>query len=399
MAEIAGAIASGVTLAGLFASCIEIFSVIDMHRNVDEDQAVLSTRLKIEQCRLYTWGMNMGLTEHPNEQAKKHHSVSHLSGTPFANIVHDILNSIFMLFENTNQIRSRYGCEKLKPNSNQAEIPRVASTVPEPPSTAAHTVNTLREPLPELSTAAIRSVTPPPSADWPLDCVDTHNFLQQSFDSLKIATSSRRLSKVSMKGKARWAIRDGQKFRTLIGDIKCLVDGLEALTLAVPTKPARPLDESVNLRIARIQDYTTLEIVEEAASETYPDLAETASFKMAALRPRLSTSLSIEKSESRGNRAVEKWVAKQDELAKLKSGKRRFVSETTWTRFGHDAQSNLDDIAQILYGKDVYSLDDEDLEAVKALYWKSLCSIFDPGERRNISMYEKRSKPYYLRRR
>ena len=52
MAEIIGVVASGVTLAGLFASCIEVFSVIEMHRNADEEHVILSTRLKIEQCRL-----------------------------------------------------------------------------------------------------------------------------------------------------------------------------------------------------------------------------------------------------------------------------------------------------------------------------------------------------------
>ena len=122
MAEIIGVIASGVTLAGLFASCIEVFSVIEMHRNAAAEHSVLSVQLKIKQCRLYTWGMTMGLTKPPEEHPNNYNPASHLTGTPFVNVVHDILNSIFMLFKNTSQIRRRYGCEKLKLNQNQAEI-------------------------------------------------------------------------------------------------------------------------------------------------------------------------------------------------------------------------------------------------------------------------------------
>ena len=47
MAEIVGAVASGVTLARLFASCIEIFAIIDTQHNANDDDVVLSTQLMI----------------------------------------------------------------------------------------------------------------------------------------------------------------------------------------------------------------------------------------------------------------------------------------------------------------------------------------------------------------
>lgn len=161
MAEIAGVIASGVTLAGLFASCIEIFSVIEMHRNADEDQAILSTRLKIEQCRLYMWGTKMGLTNGPDEQSNKHNPTSHLSGTPFENVVHDILKSIFMLFNNTVQIQGRYGCENLKLNNNQAEISNAASMINLEPlrESTYNAATTLRQPPNGRSTVSTRTIS------------------------------------------------------------------------------------------------------------------------------------------------------------------------------------------------------------------------------------------------
>ena len=165
-------------------------------------------------------------------------------------------------------------------------------------------------------------------------------------------------------------------------------------------KEERRLDELVNLRIIRIQDYATLSIVEEAATVEYSDLAETVSVKIRALRRR-PPNMSVNKWEREGesNAAVEKWIKKQEELAKLESGKRRFVSGDTWKRFGRDARSSLDDIAHILYGRNTYSLQDEELEALKALYWNAVNSIFDPEERQLLSWHEQRSKPHFLRRR
>lgn len=61
MAEIAGIVASSVILAGLFASCLQIFSIIEKHRNADEDQATLSARLKIEQCLPLQMGHEHGV--------------------------------------------------------------------------------------------------------------------------------------------------------------------------------------------------------------------------------------------------------------------------------------------------------------------------------------------------
>lgn len=84
-------------------------------------------------------------------------------------------------------------------------IPSVALALPEPPPMSTHTANTLRTSLPELYTAPNRSVTALPShyPRWPLDCVNTHKFLQKSFDNLRIPASSHRLAKLRLKGKAQ----------------------------------------------------------------------------------------------------------------------------------------------------------------------------------------------------
>jgi len=65
MAEILGAVASGVTLASLFKVCFEAFDLIQTARNRDADLQKLALRFNIEKCRLYVWGEAMGLTSPP----------------------------------------------------------------------------------------------------------------------------------------------------------------------------------------------------------------------------------------------------------------------------------------------------------------------------------------------
>ena len=62
MAEVLGAVASGLTVAGLFRVCIEAFDLIQKARNQDTDLEKLILKLNIERCRLYVWGEALGLT-------------------------------------------------------------------------------------------------------------------------------------------------------------------------------------------------------------------------------------------------------------------------------------------------------------------------------------------------
>lgn len=62
MAELFGAVASGVTLAGLFRACLEAFDMIRTAHDQEMDLKKLTLKLNIEKCRLYLWGDEMGLT-------------------------------------------------------------------------------------------------------------------------------------------------------------------------------------------------------------------------------------------------------------------------------------------------------------------------------------------------
>jgi hypothetical protein len=55
MAEVIGTIASALTIAALFKTCIEAFDLVRASQRQESELRKLSLRLNIEKSRLYTW--------------------------------------------------------------------------------------------------------------------------------------------------------------------------------------------------------------------------------------------------------------------------------------------------------------------------------------------------------
>jgi hypothetical protein len=105
MAELLGAIASGITLAALFKACIEAFDLIQTSRHQEVDLKKLKLRLNIEKCRLYIWGEFMGLTDTADAAEERL-----IDKFRFPEVVREILEVVFQLFHDSHKIRDKYGC-------------------------------------------------------------------------------------------------------------------------------------------------------------------------------------------------------------------------------------------------------------------------------------------------
>lgn len=242
MAEVLGLVASGITVAALFSSCIEAFDLIECMRNHPEDYKILLVKLEIEKCRLYQWGESLGLSKgQPDE-------VSIFKDIPFKSLIIEILSSIFLLFSNAERVRDRYGCVAF------TAVPRTK----------------------QLSHAS---------------SIFVDDILKHTFNNLKISTH------VKSKGlrvdkRLRWVAGDKTKFGRLLADLKDLVDGLESITRALPA--VNEIECRMKTRIASIRSRPALEMVAEACSETRQDLAETASLKLELLSTGVTTFNGIE---------------------------------------------------------------------------------------------------------
>ena len=222
MAEIIGVIASGITLAALFKTCIEAFEIIQTGHNQELDLRKLVLRLNIEKCRLFTWGESMGLTDTP-EDAELNVSAS----CQFKEVVTETLETIFQLFSDSKKLQDRYGCKEYldSPAANSHE-----------------------------QTSQVK-------------------FLAAAFDNFKIAASWReRRSKVLIK--ARWAIHDRKKFASFISEIKELVDGLQHITQ--PLISSSHQGNAMKRRIENINDAETLDMVSDVCQEDHSELSRIA---------------------------------------------------------------------------------------------------------------------------
>lgn len=228
MAEIVGAVASGVTLAALFKLCIDAFDGIQTIKKQALDLQKLVLKLNIQKCRLYIWGKAMGLTS----MGEPVHDMT-LDRCPYPELVLEILKLILDMLKDSDKLEGKYGCV---------------------------TVEDV-----DVTLATVHS--------------NQSHVLQQfsaSFDHFRIS-STPQVRPSPLAKKVCWAIRDRKKFETLIHEAKALIDGLQDITKHL-CRPAVQ-QETISSRISRINDVRTLDWVCEVCEIDYPSFSDAASSK------------------------------------------------------------------------------------------------------------------------
>lgn len=225
MAEILGAIASGITLAALFKTCVEAFDLIQTCRQQEVEYRKLKLRLNIEKCRLYIWGESMGLVDAADKTKQRP-----IDKLRFPKVVREILEELHQLFQDSSKIKDKYGCRRAT------------------------------------------------SQDLFLDTQQSGplNNLAASFSNFSIhvpdvSQKARKLQKVS------WVIQDRKKFALLVKEIKDLIDSLQGITSTSASVPKQ--DGTMKRKLVGINDIETLSLIAEVCSEDHPDLADAVSTK------------------------------------------------------------------------------------------------------------------------
>jgi hypothetical protein len=226
MAELIGALASGITLAGLFKICVDTFGIIRTCKNQERDLKKLTLRLNIERCRLYNWGEAMRLTRSDKQR-------SPLEDYPGKNIVQETLETIFQLLNDTQKIESIYGCRQLSDLNDTDDKPMELEGPEESPVTV----------------------------------------LAASFSNFGNLINA----KPQTLHKTRWVVYDRKKFSLLMIELKELVDGLQDIT--GPLVSVAKLGSMMRKAIRSIRDVDTLTLVSEVTKDDHPNLSVAASAK------------------------------------------------------------------------------------------------------------------------
>jgi hypothetical protein len=219
--EVLGAVASGLTLVGLFKVCVEAFDVIQTARNQELDCRKLILRLNIEKCRLYAWGQAIGLTD----AFRTEENSRPLQDFMFEGLVQEALEMILLLFGDANKLKDTYGCKQ------EQQPGRFL-----------------------LDTEA--------------DSIDK---LAIAFKRFRI---NGKLSKQASElySKAKWSIYDRKKFGLFVAEAKTLVDGLQETTKSLSSLPQQK--KLMTSAIQSIKDVRTHILIADVCEADYPELSE-----------------------------------------------------------------------------------------------------------------------------
>ena len=219
-----------VGLMALLTTCVECFEYVDAAKTYGRNLELLTTKFAVEKARLLIWGESVGISS-TNPTANNRVESPHLRP-----IVEQILNCIRMLFEDTDALTFRYG---LKCTDNEA------------PSSA-------------LSLAV--------SQGLPLR-------LKASYVRFKSRIESHH-KQASTTKKAKWAIRDKEKFTSLVQDIHQFIDGLESVTNSaeIATKRAALIREE----LSTVEDHEDLRLIAEATTDGNQQWSDAASLALGA---------------------------------------------------------------------------------------------------------------------
>ncbi|KAH7176930.1 prion-inhibition and propagation-domain-containing protein [Dactylonectria macrodidyma] len=267
MAEVAGLTLGVFGLAGLigaFKDTIDLFRLIADTRHLGHQYEILDMKLDIEKTLLLHWAHRVRLLDGDYDKR--------LDDANTQELVIRILASIRSILTNTKNLQQRYGL--------RLESDPPAPPIPSDSITASPRSDPFLKSLPsELLTvdlpselATLDQFSNPPPSRRRISQLRMDSFVQQ-FEVLQSRIDTRQKT-TSMAQKARWVIRDKQKFEDLLRD---LTDLTSKLNEVVP-----PKDDDFNSAHSMIRDdlaaikkdIKRLKIVLEASFDRHQAIAE-----------------------------------------------------------------------------------------------------------------------------
>jgi hypothetical protein len=231
---IAGLALSAVSVAALFTTCIDCYSLVVAAREFGKDYELLCTELSLQKLRFFLWGESVGLA-------------------------------------------SRIPDAQLRPN------PGLDDPVIQP--TVIRTLEAIRDLLSETQEFDIRygfkaeeSATSSSSRGL--------SIFKGTFDQFK-SHARRNQAQKSVATVTRWAIFDADNFEAKISRLKGFIDGLESITRSLVALEAQRI--RLRQEIESISDVDSLRLLCDISDSDSQDVSDTASRRLSNLEFRLSS--------------------------------------------------------------------------------------------------------------
>ncbi|KAL8704149.1 MAG: hypothetical protein Q9201_002699 [Fulgogasparrea decipioides] len=227
MADAVGLVIGIAGLAGVFNACLEAFSLFHASRALGRDFEILLTKLDIEKTLLLHWAERVGLPamldEYPGYDPRLNDPGTHSA-------VVNALSCILYLLTDSERLRSRYGVVPGSPEMTSSQSIEIVSS-------------------------------------------DRMGSFARSYQQLQIRMGKRQ-ENVKAFLRTKWAIRDRERFSSLIEELGKFNKYLNEL---LPT-PAHYQQRLVHEEIERLaEDVHNLRLVQEASEQNHRDWSDAAS--------------------------------------------------------------------------------------------------------------------------
>lgn len=253
MAEAVGLALGVAGLAGIFNACMEACSLFNFSRSHGRDFEIIMIRLDIEKTLLLQWAERVGLVGNWDNRTGYD---NRLKDRQTHSVVENALSCVLLLLTDSERLRSEYGLI-------------LSSATLDPP-----------QDMVVESSSGMRSST------------SSYRRLQTRM-GIRQHNAGHRL-------RTRWAIRDRERFSSLIDELKIFIQSLNELVPASEHHQRLLVEDGIE-RIA--QDLRSLRLVQEASARDHRDWSEAASIRADA------SEMSME-----GSRHIEDWLHGIQEL-------------------------------------------------------------------------------------
>lgn len=213
-------------LAGTFNACLEAFSLFHAGRSYGRDLEILLTKLDIEKTLLLHWAERVGLVNTRNDRPI---CDPRLNDSRTHSAVANALSCVLYLLTDSERLHVEYGA------------------IPSPLGTASQNIEV-------VSSSRMRSFA-------------------RSYQQLQFRMGKRQ-ENVTAFSKIKWAIRDRERFSSLIDELRTFIKYLDEL-LPTPGHHQQLLVHEEIQRLAR--NIHSLRLVQEASVQDHRDWSDTAS--------------------------------------------------------------------------------------------------------------------------
>lgn len=230
---IAGLALSAVSVAALFTTCIDCYSLVVAAREFGEDYELLCTELSLQKLRFFLWGESVGLASRTlDAQPRPNPGLDDPAIQP---TVVRTLNAIKNLLSETQEFDVRYGFKAEEPSNGSSS----------------------------------RGLS----------------IFRGTFDQFK-NHARRNQAQKSVATVTRWAIFDADNFEVKITRLKGFIDGLESITRSLVALEAQ--HSRLRAEIESISDVESLMLLSEISNSDSQEVSDTASHRLSHLEGRMS---------------------------------------------------------------------------------------------------------------